>query len=477
MSLQLRLTLAFAALLGALGLAALFGLDALTRDMQQALGETARSVGARVFTLVREEQAALVAHPDGEAGARHEVETVVLRGAEDAQPGTAAATFEVVINGQRLDPQQIAALPADHPARKALQRSEQGAARLADLEFRTEQGDQSMLWLHAADGRALPIPIPATRAEIAIGDFRQRLLWGLGGLMLVGLLAAAWLARRVAAPLRELAEASQRLGHGELAQRVRPGGPPEVRRSLEAFNRMADDLARLQAEAEALRADRELAELGEIGRGLAHSLRNPLHALGLSLDALAGDHDPSRGEQLAARGREQLARIDQALRGFLALSASAGAAVEPVDLDELVDDVVLEASQRAQGRVSFVRQRTGLKLPGVAAELRIVLHALVINALEASPDGEEVRICVEPGQTGVRIDIADRGAGVPGAVRQRLFQPHVSTKPAGAGMGLYLAERLVRLRYRGTLTLEDRDGGGTLARLSLQPREAREAAA
>ncbi|MCK7595060.1 sensor histidine kinase [Pseudomarimonas salicorniae] len=477
MTLQLRLTLAFAALLGALGLAALFGLDALTRDMQSALGDTARSVGARVFTLVREEHAALVERSPAEGGTLHEVETVVLHGPDPVDGGVAESRLEVVVNGERLSPEQIAALPDDHPARRALQRSHRPPAGAAQAPVGLASHADPVLWLQSGDGLSVPIPIPASRADRAIDDFRQRLLWGLGTLLLLGLVAAAWMARRVAAPLRELAQASERLGHGELSQRVVPNGPPEVRRSLEAFNRMADDLSRLQAEADALRADRELAELGEIGRGLAHSLRNPLHALGLSLEALAADGDRVQAAALADNGREQLARIDQALRGFLALSASAGAAIQMVELDEVIGDVVLEASQRAQGRVAIRRERTGLRLAAVAAELRIILHALVINALEASAEGGEVEIRAHEAEDGLRVEVADRGPGLPASVRERLFQPHVSSKPAGAGMGLYLTERLVRLRYRGSLVLDDREQGGTVARLQLRQRERREAGA
>lgn len=463
MSLQLRLTLAIAALLGALALAALLGLDALTRDMRTALGDTARAVGTRVFTVVREEQAAL--------GAKlRAVETLALQRRDPAAPvANGDERIEVVVDGRRLNAEEIAALPESHPARRAL-RAPPVAADAVDARIAPGEGGEPMLWLHTAEGSAIPIPVPASRADAAVEEFRQRLLWGLGALLLAGLLAAAWLARRIAAPLRRLAEASERLGHGALEQRVAPSGPPEVRRSLEAFNRMAEDLVRLQAETEALRADRELAELGEIGRGLAHSLRNPLHTLGLGLDALAEGRD--RGQALAASGREQLSRIDQALRGFLALSASAGARAEEVELDEVIDDVVLEASQRAAGRLAIDRGRCGLCLPAVAAELRIVLHALLINALEASPDGARITLQACSEGDGVRIEIADRGAGVPQAVRERLFQPHVSSKPSGAGMGLYLAERLVRLRYRGSLALSDREGGGTLATLRLRPREA-----
>jgi signal transduction histidine kinase len=504
MSLQLRLTLGIASLFALLALAAVAGLNALTEQMRRALGDTASFVGNTLVTVLRDEQRQRGEAPaDGAADAdaaitlRQEQTLQIVRkrlgtdapaGADSARDGEDAAgsggvaesgkgvreQTRVVINGRELSPEEIAAFTA-----RQRHAGIAGAALLPEqlkFEVRREDGNTPpMLWVHGLGAAATRIPIPAQQADAAIAGFRQQLWWGLALLLLAGTAGAALLARRIVGPLQALAAASERLGHGALDQRVAPTGPPELRRSIEAFNRMAEDLARLQAEAAARRDDRELAELGEIGRGLAHSLRNPLHALGLSLDALAarGGAD-SRSAGLAQGGREQLARIDQALRGFLALSASSGAAEETVDLDALLDDVVLEASQRAQGRVRFERARAGLSLTAVAAELRIVLHALVINAVEASPEGGLIRIVVERDAEqpeGLRIRVEDEGSGVPPALRERLFQPHVSSKPAGAGMGLYLAERLVRLRYRGRLALHDRAPRGTCAELQLLPRE------
>lgn len=512
MSLQLRLTLGIAALFAVLALAAVAGLNALTDEMRRALGDTASFVGNTLVTVLRDEQrqrdeapadgaakgdgakgdaaitlrqeqtlhivrqrldAAAPAEAGGEQPAADHGDIVTGDGDGDGE-GAVRQHTRMVINGRELTPEEIAAFTASR--RHA---GGEVAALLPEqlkFEVRREDGNTPpMLWVHGLGAAATRIPIPAQQADTAIAGFRQQLWWGLALLLLAGTAGAALLARRIVGPLQALATASERLGHGALDQRVAPTGPPEVRRSIEAFNRMAADLARLQDEAAARRDDRELAELGEIGRGLAHSLRNPLHALGLSLDALAsrGGED-TRSAELAQSGREQLARIDQALRGFLALSASSGAAEEAVDLDELLDDVVLEASQRAQGRVRFERARAGLTLGAVAAELRIVLHALVINAVEASPEGGLIRIVVERDveqAEGLRIRVEDEGSGVPPALRERLFQPHVSSKPAGAGMGLYLAERLVRLRYRGRLALHDRAPRGTCAELQLLPRE------
>ncbi|MEO7795919.1 MAG: HAMP domain-containing sensor histidine kinase, partial [Thermoanaerobaculia bacterium] len=116
-----------------------------------------------------------------------------------------------------------------------------------------------------------------------------------------------------------------------------------------------------------------------------------------------------------------------------------------------------------------------LTVSGVPAELKAVLQALVVNAVEASPwEGEVVIRVAERDSGGVRMQIADQGPGLSKEVRARLFEPHVTTKPHGSGMGLFLAHRLVSGRYGGDLKLEPRpqeDGGaGTTAILDIGDR-------
>jgi signal transduction histidine kinase len=375
--------------------------------------------------------------------------------------GDAASEPQVrmFVDGRELDAEEMARYEANAPGRF-----------LVELQ-RDPASHAPMLWL-SGDRVRRAIPLPSARVDAALERFGSQLGTGLLFLLGAGLLLSLWLAQRIAQPLRALSGAARRVGEGRLGEQVPAGGPPEVRDTIAAFNAMSARLARLDAETEALRADRELAELGEIGRGLAHSLRNPLHALGLSLEALAAQAaDPARAQALAQSGREQLQRVDQALRGFLALSADATSQRESVVLKRVIDDVLLEASQRAAGRVRFARSGEELSLVAVEAEVRVMLHALVVNALEASPDGGEVRIEVEAREAGaVELRVLDEGPGVPDALRARLFQPHVSGKPHGAGMGLYLAERLARLRYRGGIELTSRAPCGTCATLRLQPR-------
>jgi signal transduction histidine kinase len=475
MPLRLRLILSYSVLILALGLAAWAGVRTLTADLTTALGETAASVGRSVFTVLRHEEGRIARDPTaageppsgGAAATTTHRELIMLRRPPLDGVGAPPADevqMRVVVDGRELGPEEIQAHRLALPDRLG-------------IELRTDTaGKEPKLWV-SGDGFNRAIPLPRDGVDAALQRYTRQLGWGLLALLGLGLMLSIWLAQRVARPLRALADAAQAVGGGTLGAQVAADdrGVPEVRHTIAAFNRMSAQLQRLDHEAVALRADRELAELGEIGRGLAHSLRNPLHALGLSLEALAerAGHDAD-AQGLARSGREQLQRVDQALRGFLALSAGHGVEAGDIALREVIDDVLLEASQRAQGRVQFERGAIDARVVAVAPELRVMLHALVINALEASPDGGVVRVeATAVMHDEVSIDVADEGDGVDASVRARLFQPHVSSKPHGAGMGLFLAERLARLRYAGGIELLARLPRGTIARLHLHSRERR----
>jgi signal transduction histidine kinase len=324
------------------------------------------------------------------------------------------------------------------------------------------------------------IPIPLQSFEQRLESFQGRLLAGTLVLLTLGLALAALVAHRVSEPLRSLAAAAQKVGEGELGARVPERAGGEIGATLRAFNLMSGRLARLEQSSRRLREAQHLSELGEVSRGFAHSLRNPLNALGLSVETLAeGELEEDRRQGLAATARQQIRRVDAALRSFLAL-ASSGGAPEEVDVGALLQDVALEAIQDCRGRRSGdepaprleVRPAPGLPpLTAVAPELRAVLQALVVNAVEASPAGGRVRITAQGLDEGrLQVLVEDDGPGLPPEVRRRLFTPHVTTKAHGSGMGLFLAHRIATSRYGGSLHLEDAEPTGTRAILELGSR-------
>lgn len=323
---------------------------------------------------------------------------------------------------------------------------------------------QCYLVLSDGSGTVRRIPIPVSQTQRIVRETsRQGLALG-AGLLLVGLVAAGMLANRLTRPLRRLAAGAEAVGSGELGVQVPEDAPGEVGELQRAFNQMSSRLAALERERSRWLERENLAQLGDLSRGLAHTVRNPLNTLGLAIEELALDRSDQAG--LAATARAQIRRIDRWLRSFLALGAADAAAVETVDLRALVQDVTLEAIQDG-ARLAVDGGEQPLPVRAVPSALRAALANLIENAVEASPAGKPVEVSASRAGGEALLTVADRGPGLPQAVRDRLYAPHITTKLGGSGMGLFLAQRLIVGMHEGRLEMSDRPGGGTVAELRL----------
>ena len=308
----------------------------------------------------------------------------------------------------------------------------------------------------------IPIPVAPTIERIQ-GTMRRGA--AVGGLLLIaGLFASAVLSRRLTQPLRTLAESAEALGRGDLGIQVPVSASGEVGDLQRSFNRMSERLTELEAERDRWQQREHLAQLGDLSRGLAHTLRNPLHTLGLAVEELAeGEGDR---KSLVSTSRAQIRRIDRWLRSFLALGAEEAAEPVAIDLGDLVNAVALESVQQgALVRIESVDETLVARV--VPGALRAALANLVENATDASPEEEPVLVRIERQGDEALVTVTDSGPGLPEEVRQRLFSPHVTTKVGGSGMGLFLARQLVVGMHGGRLEVSDGNGGGTVASVYL----------
>ncbi len=331
------------------------------------------------------------------------------------------------------------------------------------------QPEQAFAMAEGPASTRVSVPLERAGLRKAMERFRSLLILGSAAILGLGLLVAGLVAHRVSEPLRQLSQAARAVGEGEFGVQVSPTGDEEVRGTLQAFNAMSVRLAELDAEAAHLREGQHLSELGDIARGLAHSLRNPLHVLGLSVDRLAVGAEPGLGQA----ARAHIERIDRTLRSLLVLSSAGPEDTADVDLADVARDVSLELLQDPGSSHSpQVQASAPAVVRGVPAELRAVVHVLMVNAAEASPPDRPILVRVEALPEGAELCVLDEGPGLAPEVRASLFKPHTTNKAQGAGMGLYLAQRIATNRYGGSLSIEERPEGGTLARLRLLARDA-----
>jgi nitrogen fixation/metabolism regulation signal transduction histidine kinase len=284
----------------------------------------------------------------------------------------------------------------------------------------------------------------------------------------IALLAATTLARAMTRPLRGLEEALERVAAGDLETRVVPGGARELRTLGERFNAMTERLA--AARAALAQAEREAA-WREVARRLAHEFKNILTPMSLSLHRLRrrADHVP---EADRAAVSESLTAFDQALADLTRLAGQFSQYArlpeprfESLDLSDVVRDA---ARAHEPGNVTVVLTPAADPLPISADRLLLsrAVHNLLLNACEASPDGASVEVRTGADDGRAMVEILDRGTGLAREVRDRLFEPYVSTKSRGSGLGLSLV-RDIALQHGGSVVIEDRAGGGARACLSL----------
>jgi two-component system, NtrC family, sensor histidine kinase HydH len=230
--------------------------------------------------------------------------------------------------------------------------------------------------------------------------------------------------------------------------------------------RVAQVVERLQeAERERIRND-QMAALGQLAAGLAHELRNPLTAMKTIVDAARrGGPSESMDHRDLAVLKEEIARLDTSLQSFLDYARPPRIAKCPVDLGAIVEKTRQLLAGRAEQqsiRIAIEQPNGPVVIDADAEQLRQVLLNLMLNALDAIGHDGELSVRVDPGADGEAvITVADSGSGISRAVRERLFEPFVSTKESGTGLGLTICRRIVE-DHGGRIDASDGPSGGAI---------------
>ncbi|HXU32985.1 MAG TPA: ATP-binding protein [Thermoanaerobaculia bacterium] len=228
------------------------------------------------------------------------------------------------------------------------------------------------------------------------------------------------------------------------------------------------DLTEVRLRREQARVAEGLSQLGEMAAGVAHELRNGLATLRGYLTLIDRKPDGEAVGGYLAEMRREADHLERVANDFLEFARPGSARREAVALDELL---ARAAHDPALGGFGVnVTGETALLASGDEPLLSRALRNLLLNAAEAERRAGgtgPLEIAVrKTSEDFLAIEIRDRGPGVSPEIRERLYQPFVTGRPGGVGLGLALAYRIASL-HGGTLDLTDREGGGTVATLTL----------
>ncbi len=277
------------------------------------------------------------------------------------------------------------------------------------------------------------------------------LLAGGGGIILA-ILLSSWVAARVTRPIVQLAHAAREVAAGNWETRVEMPGGDEVAQLAESFNAMT---AELLAQKERLVQAERVAAWRELARRLAHELKNPLFPLQLTVENLmrARTQGPDQFEEVfqesASTLLAEISNLKKIIGRFSEFSKMPQPQLQAVQLNEVLRGIVklYQAQLQAPGRTPIeCKLELAEKLGPIAADpdlLHRALSNLVLNAMDAMPNGGTLTLRTRRDNGNVIIEVADTGSGLTPEECERIFTPYYTSKQHGTGLGLAIVQSVV----------------------------------
>ena len=311
-----------------------------------------------------------------------------------------------------------------------------------------------------------PEPAGEPLVSRVAASVKKSLLWSGLAAAIVGIILISLAARRILAPLQALGGAAQRLGEGDLGQRVPASGPSEIRRLGNTFNVMAENLQTAEQQRRNLTAD------------VAHELRTPLSNIQGYLDAVQ-DGLLQPDEATIATLRQQAAHLVTLVEDLRLLAlAEAGSLVlhtQPESLQHLLEESVEAFRPRADAKGIRLTLELTEGLPDIDLDrtrISQVVDNLLENAIVNTPEGGAVTVRASRDGASANVSVSDTGPGLAPEDLERVFDRFYrvdlsrARATGGAGLGLTIARQLVEA-HGGSIRSESEIGHGATFSFSL----------
>jgi signal transduction histidine kinase len=332
--------------------------------------------------------------------------------------------------------------------------------------------------LAGQDGELLGILLVGTSRRDYV-ELRQRirsaaLLIGGAGIVLA-ILFSSWAAGRVTRPVEQLAEAARAVAAGNWNTYVPVTSADELGQLADSFNRMTTELA---GQRDRLVQSERVAAWRELARRLAHELKNPLFPLQLTVENLvrARQQSPQLFEEIfqesASTLLAEITNLKTIISRFSEFSKMPQPHFQRVQVNEIVQNVArLFQAQFHSPEHAAIECRLELaeNLTPIAGDpelLHRALSNLVLNGMDAMPQGGTLILRTREEPDRVLVEIADTGAGLTAEECERLFTPYYTSKAHGTGLGLAIVQSVIS-DHGGKISVRSTAGSGTTFEIEL----------
>jgi two-component system NtrC family sensor kinase len=304
---------------------------------------------------------------------------------------------------------------------------------------------------------------------------------------LIGITLATWIGSHMARPVRALAEAARRMATRQRIEPIMVTSDDEIGLLANEFNTMAREVSSLNQTLEQKVEDRtrdleeknlqllatqkelgraeRLAGLGMLAAGVAHEINNPLAVIRGNAELLQNSipADNEEREEVDAIVEEAI-RIERIVNNLRVFSRSGMRRISTFSLGKMLDSILSQIGHQiplGQYQVTKDYWEWDVDIDGDKDQLRQVFTNLIINGLQAMPDGGELLLSTHLDQTDqrVRVTVQDNGCGIFDEDKGRLFSPFFTTKAQGTGLGLAVSYGIVR-DHGGEIRVDSRSGEG-----------------
>lgn len=282
-------------------------------------------------------------------------------------------------------------------------------------------------------------------------------------IFIISMLVIMLITRKFLKPIDSLKVSFEKVVDGDLDINVQNDSKDEIGVLTGAFNKMVSELRKNKEKEAHLQQKERLASLGQLAAGVAHEIKNPLNAINLTIDHL-GDRlvgeENKKAQQYIATIQNEIKRLDKIVNNFLSYLRSEELDKKSTDLNELVKDVLQlyerEFADKKIGLVTTFAERFKLKVD--AARIKTMLVNIILNAIQAMPDGGQ--LVVNTDSKNKIIHISDNGSGITNKDIDHIFDLFYTTKSTGSGLGLPTAYKIIRA-HGGDMQIKSEPEKGT----------------